>query len=323
MNHLSRVFLVLVVAANLLTTLRETSCSAAPYLLVNGQNSQNVVRFDLTGGAATLFATYNTGADPRNLALDSSGNLYSSVQGGNRNVVKLVPQPGTSVLTTVDFTSSIGGDGPGQIQFSNGNLYVAADFSRTIFRYNGTTGLLNGALSATTSYNIRAMAINGDTLYYEEAFQNRVRETNLTQTPYVWNTLIEDPTNLAKAINMTIGPLGTLVFANANSTLVQQYASDGTFLGTLADVKMFDSTLTGAWGVLYSAALHEYFVSAGSEVFELDVHGTLLHTYSSGLLQVATGMVVVPEPGAWITAALAFLGFIGVLWRGRGRITSP
>jgi hypothetical protein len=294
-------------AALLFWTFAQT-CQATPYLLVNGQSSQDVVRFDLDTGADSLFATYKPNADPRNLAMDADGNIYSSLLGGNLNVVKLVPQAGTHVLGTTDFTASIGGDGPGQIQFYNGELYVAGDESRVIHVYDGSTGQQVSTLGASQSGNIRALAITGNTLYYEEAFQNRVHETDLTQFPTNWTTLLVDPTNLQKAINMTIGPQGDLVFANNDNTLIPMYSSAGTFLGNLADIKTFNSTITNAWDVTYYAPLNEYFVSGGNEVFELSATGALLHTFSSPFLQGATGLLVVPEPSS--IALLAVGGFV-------------
>ncbi|HEY4312488.1 MAG TPA: PEP-CTERM sorting domain-containing protein [Pirellulales bacterium] len=312
---MSRSFDVCFVCAALFLLLFDQTCQATPYLLVNGQSSQDVVRFDLDTGAASLYATYKPNADPRNLAMDADGNIYSSLLGGNLNVVKLVPQTGTHLLTTVDFTASIGGDGPGQIQFYNGELYVAGDESRVIHVYNGSTGQQIGTLGAAQSGNIRAMAITGNTMYYEEAFQNRVHETDLTQLPTTWTTLLDDPTNLQKAINMTIGPQGDLVFANNNNTLIPMYNSAGTFLGNLADVKTFDSTLTNAWDVTYYAPLNEYFVSGGNEVFELSATGALLHTFSSPFLQGATGLLVVPEPSSIALLAIGALGLVAIVRR--------
>jgi hypothetical protein len=304
------------ILAAVLSAIRCSHSRADEYLLVNGQTSQNLVRFDLGTGASSLFATYQPGAFPRNLAIDATGDLFSSLNGTDYNVVKLVAEPGSSVLGTENFTASIGGDGPGQIQFYNGDLYVAGDESRVIFQYDGATGAQVGDFSATGSYNIRAMAITGSTLYYEEAFQNTVREFDLSHYPPPGSTLFQDPVNLAKAINMTIGPQGILVFANANSTLIPEYSNTGKFLGTLADIKNFDSTLTGTWDVLYSPGLQNYFVSAGSEVFRLDTTGNLLQTYHSDLLNVATGLLIVPEPSAMFLAVLAGVGLF--VYRRRG-----
>ena len=95
------------------------------------------MKFDVITGAASLFAQYNAGDDPRNLAMDTQGHVFASLGAGHETVVKLVPQIGSSVLVSQDFTASIPGDGPGQIQFYNGNLYAAGDESRVIYQFNG------------------------------------------------------------------------------------------------------------------------------------------------------------------------------------------
>src|SRR5262245_33168807 len=90
------------------------------YLLVAGSQSKNVVRIELDSGASSVYGTFTD--SPRSLALDEHGSLFASMNTGNQNVVKLVPQSGADVLKAVDFTPSIGGFGPGQIQFHNGDL---------------------------------------------------------------------------------------------------------------------------------------------------------------------------------------------------------
>lgn len=288
-----------------------TSCFADPYLLVNGTNSQNVVRFDLSTGAASLFAQYQAGANPNNLAMDSAGQLYASLAGANKNVVKLVSQPGSSVLTTANFTASIGGFGPSDLEFYKGNLYVAGNASRAILEYNGTTGALVDQFSSSTSFNICALDIYNDDLLYQEVFQNRVRSFDLTQNPPAGHTVFQDPnSNVEKCLGMTVGWQLNLVFADANNSLVQAYAPNGAYLGPLADVKSFDSSLTGSFDVVFSPELDNYFVSAGNKVFRLSTNGALLQTYQSQLLSGATGLLIVPEPSSFILSAFALVGIM-------------
>jgi hypothetical protein len=317
---MSRLLFVCVIVLGGLSILpADNRCIADEYLLVNGQGTNNVIKFDLGSGASSLYAQYHFLDEPRNLAMDSAGNLYSSLNGGGLNVVKLVPNPGSSVLVPTNFTASIGGDGPGQIQFYNGDLYVAGDESRVIYQYDGATGSEISTFTTPGTGNIRALAINGDTLYDEEVFQDRVHQFDLTQSPPPNSLLFQDSTNLNRVTNMTIGPQGVLVFANTDDTLIQEYSSTGVFLGTLANVKNFDSSLTSTWDVLYSPVLQNYFVSAGNEVFRLDVKGTLLQTYQSSLLIRATGLLIVPEPS---TLGLALVGVLALVLLGRNRRTS-
>jgi hypothetical protein len=282
-----------------------------PYLLVNSTGNDTVVKFDIVTGAANLFAQYNSGDDPRNLAMDGQGDVFASLGAGHETVVELVPQSGSSVLVSKDFTAAIPGDGPGQIQFYNGDLYAAGDESRVIYQFDGTTGAQIRTFSASTSFNIRAMTISGNTLYYSEIFQDRVRKFDLTQNPPTGGTFFTDSTHLNDSWNMTVGFNNVLVLANRGDTKLQEYdVTTGTYLGMLADLDNFDSALTQSWDVTYNAALNNYFVSSGNKIFRLDDQGNLLQTYSSALLQGASGVLAVPEPTG---AALLMLGACGLL----------
>ena len=166
-----------------------------------------------------------------------------------------------------------------------------------IYQFNGATGAQISTFSASTSYNIRAMTISNNTLYYSEIFQDRVRKFDLTQTPPTGGTFFTDSTHLNDSWNMTAGFNNVLVFANRADTKLQEYnATTGNYVGMLADLDNFNPSLTQSWDVTYNALLNNYFVSAGSQIFRLDNQGDLLQTYSSSLLQGASGVLAVPEP---------------------------
>lgn len=271
--------------------------NADPYLLVNSQGSDAIVKFDITTGAAELFGVYKPGDKPRNLAINDQGEVFASLNDGNDNVVKLVPQANTDILKSQNFSPTIGNFGPGQIHFYKGDLYAAGDASRVIFQYDGITGAKIRSFTVTGANNIRAMTIAGDYLYYTEIFHDRVRRFDLSQTPPTGGAFFTDKTNLDDSWNMTEGYEGRLIIANRGDPLIQQFdINTGAFLGTLADVSDFASTLTRSWDVTYDNHLENYFVSAGSAVFRLDNQGSLLQTYQSPLLQEATGVITVFEP---------------------------
>ena len=154
------------------------------------------------------------------------------------------------------------------------------------------------------------MTISDSTLYYSEIFQDRVRKFDLTHTPPTGGTFFTDSTHLNDSWNMTAGFNNVLVFANRGDTKLQEYnATTGNYLGMLADLDNFDPSLTRSWDVTYNALLNNYFVSAGSQVYRLDDQGDLLQTYTSPLLQGASGVLAVPEPAC---GALMILGAFGL-----------
>ncbi len=112
---------------------------------------------------------------------------------------------------------------------------------------------------------------------------------------------------------MTVGANNVLVLSNRSDTKLQEYdATTGDYLGMLADISNFDSALTLSWDVTYNAALNNYFVSGGSHVFRLDTQGNLLQTYSSTLLQGASGVLAVPEPAPCTLLMLGLFGMFAI-----------
>ena len=289
------------------------SAARAAYLLVVGHHSNNVVRFDLGTGASSLWGNFpSVGGHsfPRELAMDDHGQVYASTGEKNRNVVKFVPQPGTDVKRAVDFSAQIGTSGPGEMQFYQGDLYVAADRDRSIVRLDGQTGAENSRFSVTTSANIRSLVIDGDDLFYAEIFQARVRKMDLTQSPPTGGTFFTDETNLHEPISMAIGANGNLFVANRASTLVQEFdINTGAFMGTFVDLHALNPAFSPQNAdIVYNAALNNYFVSAGHLVFRLSDQGVLLQTYQSDLLIYAYGILVVPEPQSFVLLCLGLIG---------------
>lgn len=280
-------------------------CSAVPpvradFLIVGGHGSQNLVRFDVATGAASEFGRFRGTEVPRNLAVDSNGTVYASVYQGNSNVVRFVPRPDGGPLVSEDFTSSVGGFGPAQLDFYNGDLYAAGDADDVIHQYDGQTGAEIRTFSASTSFNIRAMTIEGDYLYYAEIFQDRVHRFDLREAPPTGGMLFQDNTNLSEPVNMTVGHNGNLVFTGRDTPLIQEFdIATGAFVGTIADLSTFDATVSGADDITHSANLDSYFVSTGRSIFRFDPAGQLLQTYESPLFSGAGPvLVIVPEPGA-------------------------
>ena len=293
------------------------SAARAAYLLVVGAGSNNVVRFDIATGASSLYGNFPSSGGhsfPRELAMDDQGQVYASTAMRNRNVVKFVPQVGTDVKTAIDFTATLGEFGPGEMQFYQGDLYVAGGRDRGIVQFDGQTGVEISRFSVTTSFNIRSLVIDGDDLYYAEIFQERVRKMDLTQSPPTGGTFLTDVTNLNEPIAMAVGGNSNLFITNRAGTLVQEFDIDtGAFVGTFVDLHALNPAFFAQDAdVVYDAALNNYFVSAGNSVFRLSPEGALLQTYQSDLLINAYGILVVPEPHSCVLLCLGLTGLVCV-----------
>lgn len=293
---------------------------AAPYLLVNGQTSSNVVRFDLATGEANVFAEYPSSSRPRNLVVRDDGAVFASLLGGTRNVVRLVAQQGSSVRKAINFSPSISGLGTGQLAIYENDVFVAGDSARHIYRYDGQTGAEITNFTVTGSNNIRGMAIKDSTLYYAEIFQNTVREFDLTQDPLVGETLFASSPFLDEPLHLAIGHTGNLIITSRESSLIQEFDPvSGQFLRTFVDVSDFEPVLTGNYMIEYVAATGSYFISTGRDrVYELDQDGELIRTLQSDLLDEALSPAFfVPEPSTAVLSLLGAVACIGIAGRRR------
>ena len=292
-----------------------SAAANAEYLLVTDELLDRVVRFDITTGASNLFATYPIPSSARALAVDGQGNVYSSTHTGHENVVKFIPQPGTDVLTAVDFTAKIGDFGPGQIQFYKGDLYVAGGSTAEVRQFNGVTGAPVRQFSVTGSSRFLAMTIAEDKLYYAELFQDRVRKMDLTQNPPTGGTLLLDLNRLSDPIVLTIGGNGHLFVVGQTTGNIQEYnAETGAFVRTFVDQSVFGIPEGYAIdkGMVYDAASDTYFVSVRDTIYRFDSQGALLSTYQSDLLRRGYGMVIVPEPSTYALAAVGMVALLAI-----------
>lgn len=313
------------VAAIVLTSVCAVRSTAGPYILVNGQSSDNVVKFDLTTGSDTLFAQYPNGSMPRNLAVRSSdGAVFASLHQGTQSVVRLAPQDGTDVWHAVPFAPSIGGLGPAQLAIYQGDVFAAGDTSRRVFRYDGVTGAQVASYTMAAA-NIRGMTIKGSTLYYAEIFQETVRTFDLSQNPAVGGTLFANSPNVNEPFHLTIGHTGNLFITNRADGFVREFDPiSGALVGTFININTFDPLADSHNMIEYVPLLDSYFVSTGRDtVYQISRFGTLMETYQSDLLDVALGVAfVVPEPGSLLLAGTALLTIAVVVWRRRRQHSS-
>ena len=265
-------------------------------VLVAGFGSDNVVKFDVTSGAAEVLANLVANDRPRGIAVDAQGDIYVSLRGGTQNVVKLIPDPGGSgELIPIGFTESIRGFGPGLISFNDeGELIVAGDASRVVFRHDGTTGDLIDSFTHSGCCNLVGLMVGGAYVYAGEYFQRKIFRCDLSTDPVECVLLISTTNNLDRPLGMTIGHTGNLFVANSLSSLIQEFdIDDGTFLGTFKDLSKFG--LSGATDIHYDPGLGNYFISSGSSVYRVDANGDLIATYQSEDLVGAYGLAVVAE----------------------------
>lgn len=263
-------------------------------LIVAGSGSDNIVRFDLTTGEATVIARLANGSKPWALAADAQGELFVGLRGNGKNVVQLKrhrPLESGGALTADDVTPRIGRYGPGKMAFdSRGLLNVAADTERAIQRYDVERRKLVETIPTGRKANILGLAIANDSLFAAEYFQGSVLRIDLAADPASSSSLIAGSERLDRPYGLAVGRPGRLFVTNLGSDLVQEFdLRTGRFMRTFLDVKTLGAS--GVHDLLYDAVGDRYFLTSGDTVYELCPEGSLIARYESPALANAQGIV--------------------------------
>lgn len=279
------------VAAGVALFLSVTEGTAST-LIIAGFASDNILSYNVNDGTVEVVAALNADDRPRGIAVDADLNIYVALRGGSQNVLKLVRGGGGEYEVT-SFTSSIGGFGPGLIDFTEGGeLIVAGDASRELLRYDGATGELIDTFTHSGCCNIVGLLVDKQYAYAGEYFQQRILRFDLAMEPVQGEIFIPATDELDRPLGMTVGADGTLVVVNVTSTAIQEFSpADGAFIRTFRDLE--DLGVPGAVDIHYEPTIECYFVSAvGDSVFQFDRGGTLLSVISDPLLRQPYGLAM-------------------------------
>jgi hypothetical protein len=272
------------------------AASDSRFVLVTGFQSGNVVRFDLSTGAAenVIFlepeGAPGTGDRPRGIAVDGAARIYVALRGGTQNV-KRFTWTGSYID---DFTPSLGGFGPGQIGFSaSGDLIVGGDVSgnSSVYRYDGVTGNLIDTFRRDGFQNVVGLLVDGDRVYSGSYFNGAIARYELSVTPVAGTTFIAADIRTRKVIGMTIGHTGNLLIASSENGAVQEYdIVTGAFVRTFLNFGVVD--------IKYDAASGRYFATAsGNGVTELDQAGNATRVFQSPDLRGAYSVAIATVSG--------------------------
>ena len=263
-------------------------------IVVAGFSSDNIVKFDLSTGQREIVARLGINDSPRGIAVDPSGVIHVSLRGGAQNVVRLVPHPNDDhQLVAEDLTPSIGNFGPGLISFHrSGDLFVAGDASRVVFRYDANTGKQIDSFTLTGCCNMVGLTLENDSIYVAEYFQRRILRFDVSASPVTGATFVPATNNLNRPLGMTIGHNGNLMVANDAGRRIQEFEiGTGNYLGEFIDLSTVGVSI--AREIHYAPRLNSYFVSSGDAVYQFDTQGTLMQTLASPALRGAYGIAVV------------------------------
>lgn len=292
------------------TEVRKTPATAGLQLLVAGRESDNIVRFDLSTGQATVVAKLAAGSGPWSIAVSPAGEIFVGLRGNKRNIVRLVPGPTrdpNGPLVAVDLTSNIGRFGPGLMAFDRrGILNVAGGTNRAVLRYDVKTGKLVEAARLRAA-NLVGLMLTGDSVYAAEFFQKTILRFDLTKDPISGEKFIYKSDHLDRAHGMTIGHNGNLFVSNLQNSRVQEFSGEtGEFIKTFLDAH----TIGGGSvkDLHFEPRLDHYLLTSGNAVYQVSTDGALLAKHESDALSGAVGIAVTaPRPPPPVSASTAKL----------------
>ena len=260
-------------------------------LLVVGNESDNVVQFDLATGRWSELARLPKGSGPRGIAVSDAGKLYLSLERGSKNLVELVP--GESAPQLKDVSRPIGRYGPGMLVYSKGQIWTAGDTERLIYRVNPATGEVSTPPQFQSPYNIVGFTMDGDTLYAGEYFQRGIARYEVGAEAKPTVRLVTNDMHLDKPVGLTIGHNGNLYVASRLEPAIVEFdLKTGAYVRTLVDLGV--GSKEGVYGLVYAPATRRYYISAGSNIYEVDPDGKLLATYNSPALKGANAIALLP-----------------------------
>lgn len=301
---------VLVLGLGWLSFWHQKVCGAE--LLYVSLNNNTIVRYDISQLSASavqnsesVFASSGMN-DPRGLAFDVAGNLYTA--NFLANTITRYDNAGTLMESSF---ASTGMNSPVGLAFdSNGNLYAANYFGNTLSKYN-SSGSMSLFASGLNGPQCLAFDLAG-ILYATNGLGNTITRYDSAGSllePAFANSGMNEPVGLA------FDAAGDLYIANYYNNNITHYDSSGSLLsGPFASVG-----LNNPYGLAVDSAGNFYVTNFGDNtIAKFNAAGTYQFSWSSAATprNLAFRPTIVPEPSSCISVAVAAT-FLAVITRKR------
>lgn len=239
-------------------------------VLLTGFASDNVVSLNLESGEVTELISLEEEARPRGIAQNSRGDIYVSVRGADRNILKFSLADGNVAATPI--TKTIGRYGPAQLIMSgNDELFAACDSTHEVRQFSGD-GELKATYKGSVRGNVCGIAIHDGHLFSAHLFQGIITRMPLSEGGDI-EILFKDREVIDRPYALAMSHDGHLLASayEGDGRVRKIDRHSGKYLGDFLDLK--SSKISSVSAMLYHPQRNSYLVCNGNSVIEFGIDG--------------------------------------------------
>ncbi len=274
----------------------------------------SLLKETLQGNGSYVQSQIGSGLDSvYGVAVDSGGNVYAVNNAGPETVLKFIPS-GSTYTSSVIFTSP-GGTLAGLALDNSGNLFVAKEYTSTVYKLTptgdpATTTAYTSSVITTTAQSAFDVAVDsaGDLYIADTAGYLRL-ETPNGSSSYTETVLAS---GLSSSYGVTISPAGTIYFGQAGA--VDDFSPAAVNFGThvvktttsayTLNYTIQSGTVVSAIDVVTQGVIN---AQSGSPEFVKASGGTCIVQTYGGLTTCSVKVTFTPQFPGLRTGAVQFL----------------
>ena len=245
-------------------------------VLLTGFDSDNVVALNLDSGKVMELIQLEDEARPRGVAQSSTGDIFVSLRGSGRNVLKFSMTDGK--ISAQPITGTIGRYGPAQLLMSvDDELFAACDSTHQIRRFSGGGELLE-TYQGSIGGNVCGIAIYDKHLFSAHLFEGSISKTPLSGAGEM-ERIFKDRDVIDRPYALTVTRDGDLLVSayEGDGRVRKIDRESGEYLGDFLDLD--SSNISGVSAMLYHAQRDSYLIGKDYSVIEFGSDGKEIQRY--------------------------------------------